>query len=74
MTIRTYAVKGMTCGHCVGSVTRELSTLPGVTDVRVSLVRDGASAVTVTSEGPLSEDAVRTVVDEAGYVLAWTAG
>ena len=28
-------VTGMTCGHCVASVTEELREVPGVTDVRV---------------------------------------
>jgi copper chaperone CopZ len=63
----TYTVTGMTCGHCVQAVTGELSALPGVDDVQVDL---GTGAVTVTSEAPLSADAVRAAVDEAGYELA----
>ena len=63
----TYMVTGMTCSHCVQAVTGELSTLPGVAEVRVDL---GSGAVTVTSEAPLAEDDVRAAVDEAGYELA----
>ncbi|MEV0896475.1 cation transporter [Actinoplanes sp. NPDC049802] len=63
----TYTVKGMTCSHCVQSVTQELSALPGVTDVQVDLASGG---VTVASESPLTEQAVREAVDEAGYELA----
>ena len=63
----TYTVTGMTCGHCVQAVTGELSTLPGVADVQIDLP---SGAVTVTSEAPLSDDAVRAAVDEAGYELA----
>jgi copper chaperone len=63
----TYTVTGMTCGHCVQAVTGELSTLPGVADVQVDLP---TGAVTVTSEAPLADDAVRAAVDEAGYELA----
>jgi copper chaperone len=63
----TYTVTGMTCEHCVQAVTGELSTLPGVADVKVDL---GTGAVTVTSDAPLPDDAVRTAVDEAGYELA----
>jgi copper chaperone CopZ len=63
----TYTVSGMTCEHCVAAVTGELSTLPGVADVRVDL---GSGAVIVTSEAPLPADAVRAAVDEAGYQLA----
>lgn len=73
MTTTTYTVTGMTCGHCVGAVTKELSGLPGVIEVAIDLVPDGGSAVTVSSEEPLAEDAVRAAVDEAGYDLAGTA-
>jgi copper chaperone CopZ len=63
----TYTVTGMTCGHCVQAVTGELSALPGVADVQVDLA---SGAVTVTSEEPLADEAVRAAVDEAGYELA----
>jgi copper chaperone CopZ len=63
----TYTVTGMTCSHCVQAVTGELSELPGVADVQVDLA---SGSVTVTSEAPLADDAVRAAVDEAGYELA----
>ena len=63
----TYTVSGMTCGHCVQAVTEELSALEGVEGVQVDLA---SGAVTVTSEAPLTDDAVRAAVDEAGYELA----
>jgi len=66
-TTATYTVEGMTCGHCVSSVSAELSKLDAVTDVAVDLA---SGQVTVTSEGPLDEAAVRAAVDEAGYELA----
>ena len=61
-----YTVSGMTCGHCVSSVQSEVRQLPGVTDVQVDLV---AGAVTVTSEQPVDDAAIRAAVDEAGYAL-----
>jgi copper chaperone len=64
MTITTYTVSGMTCGHCVSAVSSEISRLDGVTGVRVDLA-DGT--VAVTSEQPLSDAAVVAAVDEAGY-------
>ena len=67
MSSTTYTVTGMTCGHCVASVTEELSELPGVSDVDVVLE---TGAVTVTSAEPLDEAAVRAAVEEAGYQLA----
>jgi len=70
MTTTTYAVTGMTCGHCVGAVTEEIKALPGVTDVTIDLVAGGTSAVRVTSEAELDRTQVADAVDEAGYVLA----
>nr|WP_296065674.1 heavy-metal-associated domain-containing protein [uncultured Actinoplanes sp.] len=63
----TYTVTGMTCSHCVQAVTGEISALPGVADVQIDL---SSGAVTVTSEAPLEDEAVRAAVDEAGYELA----
>jgi copper chaperone len=70
MTIETFPVVGMTCGHCVGAVESELRAVPGVTDVAVKLVAGGTSQVTVTSDEPLPRDTVAAAVDEAGYALA----
>jgi copper chaperone len=64
---RTYTVTGMTCPHCVMSVTEEITALDGVTDVAVDLP---TGAVTVTSDGPLDAAQVRAAVEEAGYALA----
>lgn len=72
-TTATYAVIGMTCGHCVKAVTEELSALPGVSDVNVELVKGGVSTATVTSVEPLTDEAVRAAMDEAGYELADSA-
>lgn len=69
-TTATYAVSGMTCGHCVHAVTAELSQLPGVTGVDVQLVPEGTSTVAVTSAAPLDATAVAGALDEAGYALA----
>ena len=68
-TTATYTVSGMSCGHCVEAVTEEISRLPGVEQVSVDLVPGGESAVVVTSNAPLPEDAVQRAVDEAGYTL-----
>ena len=70
MTTTTYSVTGMTCGHCSDSVTQEISKLAGVQEVTIDLVAGGTSAVHVTSESALDDNAVRAAVDEAGYELA----
>jgi copper chaperone CopZ len=71
MTTATYQVTGMTCEHCAHAVTGELKSLDGVSDVRVDLNPGGESAVTVSSDGPLTGEAVAAALDEAGdYHLA----
>ena len=60
----TYTVKGMTCEHCVRSVTEEVSEVPGVSAVDVDLA---GGRVTVTSEQAVDDAAVRAAVIEAGY-------
>lgn len=62
----TWTVTGMTCQHCVASVTEEVAEIDGVTDVVVDLE---SGALTVTSDQPLPDDAVRAAVEEAGYAL-----
>jgi len=64
---RTYTVTGMTCSHCVASVTEEVQEIPGVEDVDVVLE---TGALTVTSSHPLDDAAVRAAVEEAGYQVA----
>jgi copper chaperone len=67
MSTATYTVTGMTCGHCVSAVTEEVSQVPGVTGVDVDLETGG---LTVTSDAPVDETAVRAAVEEAGYEVA----
>lgn len=65
--VEQFKVEGMTCGHCVQAVTRELSSVPGVDSVDVDLEQGTA---TVTSAGGIDRELVRAAVDEAGYELA----
>jgi copper chaperone len=67
----TYTVVGMTCAHCVAAVTEEVSAVPGVTAVDVDLDSGG---LTVTSDAPVDEGALRAAVEEAGYEVAGSAG
>jgi copper ion binding protein len=71
MVEQTYQVSGMTCGHCVQAVTTELDRLPGVREVRADLA---TGEVTVSSDAPLTVEAVRGAVDEAGYALVAAGG
>lgn len=65
-----YGVGGMTCSHCVASVTEELRQLDGVSNVDIDLVAGGISRVTVGSSRALDDAEVAAAVDEAGYELA----
>ncbi|CAB4910828.1 unannotated protein [freshwater metagenome] len=58
-----YVVTGMTCRHCVASVTEEVSEVAGVTGVDVDLP---TGRVAVHGEG-VDEEAVVAAVAEAGY-------
>ncbi|WP_035842236.1 heavy-metal-associated domain-containing protein [Kitasatospora azatica] len=62
----TYTVTGMSCGHCEKSVSSELAALQGVLKVAADAK---AGTVTVSSEQPLDDSAVRAAIDEAGYEL-----
>jgi copper chaperone CopZ len=66
MSTSSYTVTGMTCGHCIASVSEEIGEIPGVRDVAVELT---TGLVTVTSDDPLDQADVRAAVTEAGYRL-----
>ncbi|MEU9776918.1 MULTISPECIES: heavy-metal-associated domain-containing protein [unclassified Streptomyces] len=66
MDERHYTVTGMSCGHCVASITEELSDVAGVTAVEVELA-GGAVLVRGTE---LDDTALRRAITEAGYGVA----
>ncbi len=59
----TLSIEGMSCQHCVGSVTKALLAVPGVESAQVSL--DAASAEV---RGSAPRDALVEAVRRAGYV------
>lgn len=67
MATTALTMTGLTCDHCVASVTEEISELPAVTAVDVDLVPGGVSTATVTSDQPLDPADLRAAVEEAGY-------
>jgi copper chaperone len=62
---RSYTVAGMTCAHCVASVSEEVGTVPGVRGVEVDL----ASGRMLVHGERVSDADVRAAVEEAGYEL-----
>ena len=66
-TTQTYTVTGMTCGHCVASVTEEVQEISGVEKIDIVLE---TGSLTITSAEPVDDAAVKTAVEGAGYQLA----
>ena len=62
----TYTVEGMTCSHCVLSVTEEVSEVTGVEDARADLT---SGRLTVVGSG-YSDAEIAAAVEEAGYQVA----
>jgi copper chaperone len=60
-------VIGMTCQHCVMSVTEEVGEIEGVQSVDVQLA---TGAVTVVSERAIDLGEIAAAVEEAGFALA----
>lgn len=63
-------VQGMTCGHCVSSVTEELEEVDGVRSVSVDLVPGGTSTVTVDADSSPDSTLLRAAIADAGYEVA----
>lgn len=66
-----YGITGMTCGHCVQSVTEEVSALAGVSEVKIALVNGGESVMTLTTENGIDFTEVKAAVAEAGDYVAF---
>ncbi|MFM1758545.1 MAG: hypothetical protein RL193_1122 [Actinomycetota bacterium] len=64
MNEKIVAIKGMTCGHCEGRVSKELSAIPGV--IEVSASAEQANAI-IKSELEISDSDIERAVQSAGY-------
>jgi copper chaperone len=62
-----YLVSGMHCQHCASSVTEEVSSVSGVTDVKVDL---DSGRLIVVSDAVIPFRSIEAAVDEAGYRVA----
>lgn len=63
---REFVVSGMTCHHCVTSVTEEVGVVSGVIDVQVDL---DSGQLVVISDSEIPFEDIEAAVDEAGYSL-----
>ncbi|WP_432752917.1 cation transporter [Streptomyces sp. JL2001] len=66
----TYAVSGMSCGHCRTAVTEAVGALDDVTSVDVDVP---GGQVTVTTGGAPDDTAIAAAIDDAGYTLTGRA-
>jgi len=57
-------IHGMTCQHCVMSVTKALASLPGLKNIHVDLNKGEA---TYENIGHVSQEVIKQAVEEAGY-------
>ena len=62
--MKTVEVKGMSCQHCVMSVTKALNAVPGVKDVHVDLT---AGKATYAEAAPVDLAAVQKAITDAGF-------
>jgi len=61
----TLNVQGMSCGHCVNSVEKNVGALTGVEQVKVNLA-DGLVDVAF-DESQVSLDQIKETIDDQGY-------
>lgn len=69
MKTKELKIEGMSCGHCVESVRKELSKIP---HVKVESVEIGTANVRY-EEGTVEETQLARAIEEAGYVLTGTS-
>jgi copper chaperone len=65
MAKATLKINGMTCEHCVKTVTEALSATDGVSDVKVNLKK--GEATLRFDESALTIEGLGKVITEAGY-------
>jgi copper chaperone len=60
----TITVKGMSCQHCVASVTKALSEITGISDVVVSLEKGTA---TFNENAPVAPEIIKKAIAAIGF-------
>jgi copper chaperone CopZ len=60
----TIIISGMSCAHCTGSVTKLLSSMPGISNVSVTLT-PGQASFDATADVNL--DSVRAAIRKIGF-------
>ena len=60
----TIKVKGMSCQHCVASVTKALDDIEGIFDVTVDLE---AGAATYNENSPVTMETIKDAISRIGF-------
>ncbi|PTW90927.1 copper chaperone CopZ [Microbacteriaceae bacterium MWH-Ta3] len=66
MSTTNLHVQGLTCNHCVMTVTKAVAAVPGVSAVSIDLVPHGTSTVHVDGDEAQAAD-VTAAITAAGY-------
>ena len=59
-----FTVKDISCGHCAQAITKEVTSVPGVQNVRVDI---GTKRVSVEANDQVTTDTIVSAINEAGY-------
>lgn len=63
----TIKIEGMSCGNCTSAVTKALSAMPGLSEVKVVLEPGSASWVDKDPAHPVDPEKVKEVVRDLGF-------
>jgi copper chaperone CopZ len=67
MTIVTYSVPNISCGHCVHTIQTEVADLAGVKSVKADAT---TKKVEIVFDNPATEDAIKALMVEINYPVA----
>jgi copper chaperone len=62
--MKSIKIKGMSCGHCVMAVTKALSAIEGIKDVKVDLK---SASATYEETTPVEAGLIAAAVKKAGF-------
>ena len=68
MTVKTFNVPDMSCGHCKAAVEGGLNELPGVERVNADVAK-GTVEISY-DEGTVTTQDLKAAIEEAGYTVA----
>lgn len=61
---KEFAVRDMSCQHCVAAITKEVASVPGVQNVSIDL---GSKHVSVEAGEQVTTETLLAAINEAGY-------